>query len=220
MITTEDLGTIDYQKAWDYQKKLFQKALQQKKEQKTPENKLLLCEHPPVYTLGKSGKESNLLFSKELLGAEVFRIERGGDITFHGLGQLVAYPIFDIEQYHLGVKDFIYKVEQSIIDCIAHYGLKGERDSKNAGVWLDVGTAQQRKICALGFKLSRYVSMHGLALNVHTDLQWFQKMIPCGLVGLGVTSLAKELGEKPNFDEVKQHLTNAFQKNFEQAKNQ
>lgn len=205
---------IDYKEAWDFQKELFNDALQKKKQKIAIENKLIFCEHPPVYTLGKSGEESNLLVSKEFLGAAVYRIERGGDITFHGPGQLVAYPIFDLEQYNLGVKDFIYKVEDVIINTLAHYGLQGERDKKNAGVWLDVGTKNQRKIAALGFKLSRFVSMHGLAFNVNTDLSWFTKMVPCGLVGLGVTSLEKELGAKQDFEAVKKVLFKEFLEEF------
>lgn len=209
-----DLELIEYQKAWDIQKQFFNEALLQKKQKIKFKNKLIFCEHLPVYTLGKSGEESNLLTSKELLGAEVYRIERGGDITFHGPGQLVAYPIFDLEQYQLGVKDFIFKIEEIIINTIAHYGLQGARDDKNAGVWLDVGTKNQRKIAALGFKLSRYVSMHGLALNVNTDLTWFSKMVPCGLLGLGVTSLEKELGAKQDFEAVKELMFQEFLKEF------
>ena len=213
-----DLKIIDYKKAWDIQKEYYQKALLCKKESKRVENNLFFCEHPPVYTLGKSGKESNLLFSKETLGAPVYRIERGGDITFHGLGQLVAYPIFDLEQFGLGVKDFIYKIEAVIINLCEQYGLSAGRDSNNAGVWLDVGTKNQRKIAALGFKLSRYISMHGLAFNVNTDLTWFNKMIPCGLPEFGVSSLEKELGKKQDFEEVKYKMHQAFLKEF-QVKN-
>lgn len=209
-----ELNLVDYKKAWDFQKELFNDALQKKKAKEVIENKLIFCEHPPVYTLGKSGDESNLLISKEFLGADVYRIERGGDITFHGPGQIVAYPIFDLEKYNLGVKDFIYKIEAVIINTLAHYGLSAGRDAKNAGVWLDVGTKDQRKIAALGFKLSRYISMHGLAFNVNTDLSWFTKMVPCGLVGLGVTSLEKELGAKQDFEAVKDLMFQEFQKEF------
>lgn len=209
-----DLGEIDYQEAWDIQKDYYQEALLNKKQSKKVTNNLLFCEHSPVYTLGKSGKESNLLFSKEVLGAPVFRIERGGDITFHGPGQLVVYPIFDLEQFGLGVKDFIYKIESVIINVCSYYGLSAGRDNKNAGVWLDVGTKNQRKIAALGFKLSRYVSMHGLAFNINTELSWFNKMVPCGLPGLGVTSLEKELGKKQDFNLVKEQMFSAFQKEF------
>lgn len=209
-----ELNLIDYKEAWDFQKQLFNDALQKKKQNLAIENRLIFCEHPPVYTLGKSGNESNLLISKEFLGAEVYRIERGGDITFHGPGQIVVYPIFDLEHYNLGVKNFIFKIEDVIINTLGHYGLKGARDEKNAGVWLDVGEKKQRKIAALGFKLSRFISMHGLALNINTDLSWFTKMVPCGLPGLGVTSLEKELGAKQDFEKVKEILLSEFKKEF------
>ena len=140
---------------WDFQKELYNKAIEQKKEFQEIENTLIFCEHPSVYTLGKSGNESNLLFSKEMLGAEVYRIERGGDITFHGEGQLVGYPIFDLDSLNIGIKDFVFAIEQMIINTVAHYGIIAERDSKNAGVWLDVGSKNQRKIAALGFKISK-----------------------------------------------------------------
>lgn len=212
-----DLGKEDYLKVWDFQKDLYQNALALKKENLEVENTLIFCEHPPVYTLGKSGKESNLLFSKEMLGAEIYRIERGGDITFHGEGQLVGYPIFDLDSLNIGIKDFVFGIEQMIINTVAHYGLKAERDTKNAGVWLDVGTKNQRKIAALGFKISKKISMHGFALNINTDLAWFNKVVPCGLVGLGVTSLEKELGAKQDFQKTQGILLQEFKKVFQLA---
>lgn len=209
-----DLGKEDYLKVWDFQKELYNKALDLKKENLSVENTLIFCEHPPVYTLGKSGNESNLLFSKELLGAEVYRIERGGDITFHGEGQLVGYPIFDLDSLNIGIKDFVFSIEQVIINTVAHFGIEAARDPKNAGVWLSVGEKNQRKIAALGFKISKKISMHGFALNVNTDLTWFSKVVPCGLVGLGVTSLEKELKNKQDFQQVQAILLAEFKKVF------
>tara|TARA_B110000495_G_C22973556_1_gene571606 strand:+ start:850 stop:1500 length:651 start_codon:yes stop_codon:yes gene_type:complete len=209
-----DLGKEDYLKVWDFQKELYHKALDLKKENLSVENTLIFCEHPPVYTLGKSGNESNLLFSKELLGAEVYRIERGGDITFHGEGQLVGYPIFDLDSLNIGIKDFVFAIEQVIINTVAHFGIEAARDPKNAGVWLAVGEKNQRKIAALGFKISKKISMHGFALNVNTDLTWFSKVVPCGLVGLGVTSLEKELKNKQDFQQVQAILLAEFKKVF------
>ena len=209
-----DLKTIDYTEAWELQKTLFNTALEQKRHSKQTKNTLIFCQHPPVYTLGKSGNESNLLFSKKMLGAELIKIERGGDITFHGLEQLVGYPILDLDTLNIGIRDFVCKIEQVLINTISHYNIKAERDSKNAGVWIDVGTPKQRKIAALGFKISKKITMHGFALNVNTDLSWFQKIIPCGLVSLGVTSLEKELDSKQNFSAVQEALLKEFRKFF------
>jgi lipoyl(octanoyl) transferase len=209
-----DLGKEDYLKVWEYQKELYNKAIAQKKEHIDIENSLIFCEHPPVYTLGKSGNESNLLFSKEILGAPVYRIERGGDITFHGEGQLVGYPIFDLDSIDIGIKDFVFAIEEMIINTVAHYEIIAERDEKNAGVWLDVGKKNQRKIAALGFKISKKISMHGFALNINTDLSWFNKVVPCGLVGLGVTSLEKELNTKQDYKKVQAVLLSEFKKVF------
>lgn len=209
-----ELNIIDYKEAWDIQKQLFKQALDNKSNNISNENTLVFCEHPPVFTLGNNGNESNFLMTKEMLGAEIYRIERGGDVTFHGLGQLVGYPIFDLETLQLGIKEFVFKIEQMIINTVAHYGLLAERDDENAGVWLDVGKKNQRKIAALGFKISKKISMHGFALNINTDLSWFSKVVPCGLVGLGVTSLEKELGEKQDFESVKAILLKEFKKEF------
>lgn len=210
-----DLGKSEYLKVWDFQKELYHKAIANKKENFPIENTLIFCEHPPVFTIGKSGKETNLLFSKEMLGAELYRIERGGDITFHGEGQLVGYPIFDLDSLNISIKDFVFGIEQMIINTVAHFGIKAERDEKNAGVWLGVGTKNQRKIAALGFKISKKISMHGFALNINTDLSWFNKVVPCGLVGLGVTSLEKELNEKQDFKEVQAILLQEFINTFQ-----
>ncbi len=211
---TIDLSVNDFQKTWQFQKELFSKALENKKQGKKIENILIICQHPPVFTLGKSADSTNFLLNKEMLGAEIYRIERGGDVTFHGLGQLVGYPIFDLDSLALGIKDFVFNIEQMLINTVAHYNINAERDSKNAGVWLEVGTKNQRKIAALGFKISKKISMHGFALNVNTDLSWFQKIVPCGLQGLGVTSLEKELGKKQNFKEVQEILLKEFKAVF------
>ena len=207
-----DLKTIEYQIAWTVQKEMFNKALEQKKNNFPIENSLILCQHPAVYTLGKSADETNVLLNPKMLGADVLRIERGGDITFHGLGQLVGYPIFDLDSLNLGIKDFVFKIEQMLINTIAHYGLVAERDEKNAGVWLEVGTKHQRKIAALGFKISKKISMHGFSLNINTDLSWFQKIVPCGLVGLGVTSLQKELKKEIDFKSTQEIMLKEFKK--------
>lgn len=209
-----DLQTKEYLEVWEFQKNLYNKALDQKKNSNKVENTLIFCQHFPVFTLGKSAKESNLLMNKDILGAEVFRVERGGDITFHGLDQLVGYPIFDLDSLNIGIKDFVDGIEQMIINTVAHYNIIAERDPNNAGVWIGVGTKSQRKIAALGFKISKKISMHGFALNINTDLSWFQKVVPCGLVGLGVTSLKKELGEAQDFKKVQEILLKEFIKTF------
>lgn len=209
-----DLNTIAYQEAWDIQKQLFNAALDKKKQLLAVQNTLILCEHPAVYTLGNNGNETNFLLNKAMLGADIFYIERGGDVTFHGLGQQVGYPIFDLDSLGIGIKDFVFGIEQMIINTVLHYGIVTSRDTKNAGVWLDVGKKNQRKIAALGFKISKKVSMHGFALNVNTDLSWFNKVVPCGLVGLGVTSLAKELEAEQDMLQVKTILIAEFQKQF------
>jgi len=212
---TIDLKVVDFLESWNFQKQLYNKALSQKKLSQAIENTLIVCQHPPVFTIGKSGNESNFLMNKEFLDANVYRIERGGDITFHGIGQLVGYPIFDLDSLNIGIKDFVFKIEQMLIDTIAHYNIIAERDIKNAGVWLDVGKPKQRKIAALGFKISKKISMHGFALNINTDLSWFDKVVPCGLVGLGVTSLQKELGKELDFNEVQEVLLMEFKKIFQ-----
>lgn len=211
-IRFEDLGVGEYQAVWDYQEKLMQQVIDQKKAKKSnpelqSENFLLFVEHPHVYTLGKSGDEQNLLLNYiqlQAAHASFVKTNRGGDITYHGPGQIVGYPIFDLENFNIGLRKYIELMEEAIIKTLAEYGLKGERDEKATGVWLDVGKPLARKICAIGVKSSRFVTMHGFALNVNTDLAYFQHINPCGFTDKGVTSLEKELGAKQDFRQAKQ----------------
>ncbi|MCB9226700.1 MAG: lipoyl(octanoyl) transferase LipB [Chitinophagales bacterium] len=203
-----------YKVVWDKQKELMQDALQQKKQGLTPKNHIIFVEHTPVFTLGKSADENNILLKNENLGADVFRIERGGDVTFHGPGQLVVYPIIDLEQFNMGLREYVETIEQIIIEIIAEYGLEGMRSEGASGVWLDVGKPQERKICAVGIKASRYITMHGLAFNINTDLAWFSKINPCGFIDKGVTSLARELGATQNFEMVKEKVKIKFKEKF------
>jgi len=177
-------------------------------------NRFLLVEHPHVYTLGKSGDEHNLLINGDFLKkieAVYYKINRGGDITYHGPGQLVGYPIIDLENYKIGVKDFIFKMEQAIIQTIAEYGLDGALKAGATGVWLDSTIpAKSRKICAIGVRVSRYVSMHGFALNVNTDMRYFNYINPCGFITYGVTSIEKELGRRIDMQEVKEFVKTKF----------
>ena len=209
-LITEDWGLVDYSLAWDRQERLFHQRLEQKAAgDKTAVDRIVFCEHPHVYTLGRSGKANNLLVTEQQLqkiGASFYHIDRGGDITYHGPGQLVVYPILDLERYGLGLKDYINLIEEAVILLCASYGIKAMRMEKATGVWLDVNTLRARKICAIGVRSSRYVTMHGLALNVNTDLRFFYYINPCGFIDKGVTSLAKELKVEVSIEEVKQRL--------------
>lgn len=203
-----DLGVISYEEAWEYQEKYFAKALKAKKEGEV-ENLLIFCEHPHVYTLGKSGDEQNLLLNHiQLMAKEAsfHKVNRGGDITYHGPGQLVGYPIIDLEQFGLGVKDYIRELEASVIRLLKDYDIQGERLEGATGVWLDVGKPTARKICAIGVKVSRWITMHGFALNVNTDLKYFDYINPCGFIDKGVTSIAKEKGKIIDEEELKERL--------------
>lgn len=224
MINTqfEDLGAREYKSTWDYQEQLFDEIIDAKlynreheDEEKVIKNHLLFVEHPHVYTLGKSGAENNLLINDQFLAkinATYFKSNRGGDITYHGPGQVVGYPIFDLEQMDLSVKGYIDRLEEVIIKTIADYGIEGKRLEGATGVWLDVGVpGKTRKICAIGVKASRYVSMHGFALNVNTNLDYFSYINPCGFTDKGVTSLEKELGYNVDFIEVKKKLKHNFE---------
>lgn len=209
----KDLGRMSYADALTEQEAVFNHILEAKKQGERHDlNTLLLVEHDPVYTLGKSGDPANLVGDLKTVGAEFFRTSRGGDITYHGPGQIVGYPIFDLEQFDMGLAKYIWSIEEAIIQTIAKYGLKGERlEERNAsGVWLDVGKATARKICAIGVKASRYVTMHGFAFNVNTDLNYFTQIIPCGITDKGVTSVQQELGREMDYEEVKQHVAEAF----------
>ncbi len=221
----EDLGLIEYKKAWDYQESKFNTIIDAKlHNRENTENKkeithqLLFCEHPHVYTLGKSGVENNLLINDAFLkqiNATYYKSNRGGDITYHGPGQIVGYPIFDLEEMDLTVKSYIHKLEEAIINCIADYGIQGDRLDGATGVWIDKDVpGKARKICAIGVKASRYVSMHGFALNVNTDLTYFNHINPCGFVDKGVTSIQKELGEPQDFKAVKENLKGHLKKVF------
>ncbi|MEH6763749.1 MAG: lipoyl(octanoyl) transferase LipB [Aequorivita antarctica] len=224
-IEVTNLGPKDYQETWDFQESLFQNILHIKSnnrkdnlEQATP-NYLLFVEHPHVYTLGKSGHMENLLISEEKLkaiNAKFYKINRGGDITYHGPGQIVGYPILDLENFFTDIHKYLRLLEEMIIRTLAEYGLKAERSKGETGVWLDVGTPFARKICALGVRASRWVTMHGFALNVNTNLGYFDNMIPCGIKGKAVTSLNVELGKvEISMEEVKEKLLKHFLVLFE-----
>ena len=211
----QDLGLIDYRKCWDYQEALFAKILAVKsanrKENKTDitQNHLLFCEHPHVYTLGKSGDEKNLLVNEDYLksrGATFHKINRGGDITYHGPGQIVGYPILDLDNFFTDIHKYLRFLEEGIILTLKEYGLESERSPGETGVWFDVGTPKARKICALGVKSSRWVTMHGFAFNINADLSYFGNIIPCGIVDKQVTSMQKELGREMAMEEVKTKL--------------
>jgi len=211
------LGLIDYQEGWDYQTALFNKTVDLKLhnrdlspgEQKPTPNYLIFCEHPHVYTLGRSGKEANLLADEETLKkkqATFYKINRGGDITYHGPGQLVGYPVIDLENFFTDIHKYLRFLEEAIIRTLMKFGIKGERFEGLTGVWLDAGTPRARKICAMGVKTSRWVTMHGFALNVNTDLSYFSNIIPCGIDDKQVTSMEKELDRPVPMNEVMEIL--------------
>jgi len=220
-----DLGLKDYKQTWDYQEQLFQKTLEIKIKNrredaglKTP-NHFLFVEHPHVFTLGKSGDMNNLLVDEVQLAqkdAKFYKINRGGDITYHGPGQIVGYPILDLDNFFTDIHKYLRFLEEMVILTLAEYGLKAERSKGETGVWLDVGTPFARKICAMGVRASRWVTMHGFALNVNTDLGYFDLMVPCGIKDKAVTSLNVELGKKEvDMNEVKHKLLNHFETLFE-----
>lgn len=216
-----DMGLSEYGKTLERQEFLMKEIIGQKlynQEQQEADRiqtkgYLLFVEHPPVYTLGKSGEEHNLfLNSAQLAEKQVsfFKTNRGGDITFHGPGQLVGYPILDLENFEIGLRQYIYNLEEAIIQALSQYGITCSRDAEATGVWLDSGMPSARKICAIGVKSSRHVTMHGFALNVNTDLDYFRYINPCGFIDRGVTSMAKELGKKIDFEEVKKSVLSGF----------
>ena len=221
----EDLGLIEYKNAWDYQEGLFGDYIKIKGQNRDLsedkqieiEGNILFCEHPHVYTLGKSGEQNNLLINDEFLNkiqATYFKTNRGGDITYHGPGQIVGYPIIDLERFNLQVKQYIANLEESIILTLKEFGIESERLSGSTGVWLDVGTNKVRKICAIGVKASRFITMHGFAFNVNTNLEYFSHINPCGFIDKGVTSMEKELGEKLDIEKVKDVLKEKIEKVF------
>lgn len=207
----EDLGLIDYKEAWDYQEKLFKENIDLKIRIRNGEidletkNYLLFCEHPHVYTLGKSGSEENLLLKEDELnekGATYYRINRGGDITYHGPGQLVAYPIFDLDQFFTDIHKYMRFLEEAVISTLAHFGISSGRVEGLTGVWIEGDSPRARKICAMGVKSSRWVTMHGIGFNVNSDLNYFSHIIPCGIDDKAVTSMQQELGHPLNMVEV------------------
>ena len=226
------LGTVDYQQAWDYQEKLFAQTIELKtynrktvapEEEKVTPNYLIFCQHPHVYTLGKSGSENNLLINEDFLkakGATFYKINRGGDITYHGPGQLVGYPLFDLDNFFNDIHKYLRLLEEAVILMLAEYGITAGRIAGLTGVWLDhVEQKQPRKICAMGVKCSRWVTMHGFALNVNTDLEYFNYIVPCGITDKAVTSMQKELGREIPMAEVEEkmlhHLSQLFEANVE-----
>ena len=222
-VQLQNLGRKDYKETWDYQEELFSSIVADKLQKRSePEietaNYFLFVEHPHVYTLGKSGDFSNLLLSEKQLeakGATFYKINRGGDITYHGPGQIVGYPILDLENFFTDIHKYLRLLEEAIIMVLSDYGLKGVRSDGETGVWLDVGTPFARKICAMGVRASRWVTMHGFALNVNADLGYFDNIIPCGIRGKGVTSLHVELGREVDELEVQQKIIHYFSQLFE-----
>ncbi len=227
-IVFEDLGLIDYQSAWDYQTNVFDKTVDLKiknrnlppNQQVTTNNSLLFCEHNHVYTLGKSGKESNLLLDQKGLleaNAQYFKINRGGDITYHGPGQIVAYPIFDLENFFTDIHKYMRFLEEAVINVCSKFGVQAGRIDGLTGVWISDGIEQQnaRKICAMGVKTSRWVTMHGLAFNVNTNLDYFKNIVPCGIDDKAVTSLEVEIGQKLPIETVKSELLQQILQLFE-----
>ncbi len=224
-VQLQDLGFKDYKQTWDYQEELFKGIVDAKIKNRREEtdfetnNYFLFVEHPHVYTLGKSGDLSNLLLNEAQLtekGATFYKINRGGDITYHGPGQIVGYPILDLDNFFTDIHKYLRLLEEMIILTLAEYGLKAERSDGETGVWLDVGTPFARKICAMGVRASRWVTMHGFALNVNADLGYFDNIIPCGIRGKAVTSLNVELGKKEVDEaEVKDKLLKHFSELFE-----
>jgi lipoyl(octanoyl) transferase len=237
LVKFEDLGQMDYQTAWDYQESILQENVRIKSTlreldlagennfksqisnlQPSTKHTLLFVEHPPVYTLGKSGNMENVLISEEMRtkkGIEFFRTNRGGDITFHGPGQIVGYPILDLEKFYTDIGKYLRNIEEVIILTLAEYRIHADRSPGETGVWIDPDNkGKERKICAIGVRSSRWITMHGFALNVNTDLNYFNFIVPCGISNKQVTSIEKELGKKTDIEEVKEKLKANFEKVF------
>jgi lipoyl(octanoyl) transferase len=215
----QEINERHYKEVWDYQEKLLAESVAAKAKKEMPVNYLLFTEHYPVYTLGKNGKKENVLINEEERlekKVEYFHINRGGDITFHGPGQLVGYPIFDLDQFKTDLGWYLRSVEEVIILTVAEYGLQGARSKGETGVWLEPwNKGYERKICAMGIRCSRWVTMHGFAFNINTDLSWFDHIIPCGIENKKVTSLELELGHKIAMNEVKEKVKRNFEKVFD-----
>jgi len=225
-IFLEDLGLKDYKATWKYQEKLFDTIIKIKRQNRNEKlnlptkNHFLFVEHPHVYTLGKSGNFNNLLLTENQLkakGATFYKINRGGDITYHGPGQIVGYPLLDLDNFFTDIHKYMRFLEETVIRTLAEYDIKGTRSDGETGVWLDVGTPFARKICALGVRSSRWVTMHGFALNVNTDLGFFDNIIPCGIRGKAVTSMQAELGKPIDQNEVKSKILKHFGEIFDAA---
>ena len=204
-IILTDWGTIDYREAWRRQEEIFDRQIDNKQNKLPTENNLIFCEHPHVYTIGKSGNAGNMLIDDGTV--PVYRTDRGGDITYHGFGQIVGYPVFDLESLDIGLREYITRLEEAVIRLLDDYDIEGGHYAEGTGVWIDTALpSKTRKICAIGVRSSRYVTMHGFALNVNTDLSYFGRINPCGFTDRGVTSMKKELGKSLDIDEVKQKL--------------
>lgn len=211
----ENWGIISYEQAWKKQAEYFETLVQAKQCGHEYLNRIVFCKHPHVYTLGRSGKERNMLLSEgqlQRIGATYYHIDRGGDITYHGPGQQVCYPILNLEDFGLGLKEYVHLLEEAVIGVCASYGIVAGRVDKATGVWLEGDTLRARKICAIGVRSSHYVTMHGLAFNVNTDLRYFSYINPCGFVDKGVTSLQKELGHDVPMEEARLRLESELQK--------
>ena len=216
VVKVEDLGLIDYKEAWDYQEKVFKSkvdlkiAFRKKETEALPTHDLLFCQHPHVYTLGKSGSSDNLLINEAMLkekNATYYKINRGGDITYHGPGQLVMYPLFDLDQFFTDIHKYMRFLEEAVILTLFEFGITAGRVEGLTGVWIDGGTPEERKICAMGVKSSRWVTMHGIALNVNPDLTYFDNIVPCGIVDKSVTSMQRELNREIDINEVQKVLS-------------
>ena len=223
-VLLRDLGHKDFKETWDLQEELLSATLAIKSANRDAEephstpNHFLWVEHPHVYTLGRNGNPENLLVSEKVLqerGAQYYKINRGGDITYHGPGQIVGYPILDLDNFFTDIHKYLRFLEEAVILTMAEYGLQGMRSPGETGVWLDAGTPQARKICAMGIRASRWVTMHGFAFNINADLSYFDLMIPCGIQDKGVTSMAKELGKPLSEEEVKRKIEKHFESLFE-----
>lgn len=216
VVKVENLGLIDYKEAWDYQEKVFKSkvdlkiAFRKEETKDLPSHDLLFCQHPHVYTLGKSGSSQNLLINEAMLKekeATYYKINRGGDITYHGPGQLVMYPLFDLDQFFTDIHKYMRFLEEAVILTLFEFGIAAGRVEGLTGVWIDGGTPTERKICAMGVKSSRWVTMHGIALNVNPDLSYFDNIVPCGIADKSVTSMEKELGKPVDLNKVQEVLT-------------
>lgn len=228
LVQYKNLGSIPYKKAWELQEELLQQNIQIKTQNReatnnnkttnTTQHHLLFCQHPPVYTLGKSGKQEHILINdieREKKNIQFFKTNRGGDVTFHGPEQLVAYPVFDLEKFDTDIGHYLRNLEEVIIQTLARFNIKGERSKGETGVWIDASQkTKSRKICSIGVRCSRWITMHGLALNVNTDLQYFNYIIPCGIVNKQVTSIQKELGKNIPSQEVEGIMKKEFEKVF------